>query len=345
MIALRGYDLAIDLGTANCRIIPLGKTDKIIQEPTVVALDTQTQDIVAFGQEAYEMVGKTPKGIQVVYPLEDGVISDFDLASAYLKNFMNKADPGLKLIRPSVTISVPTRITDVERRALEDCCIEAGTREVVLLEQPLAAAMGAELPTDQAVGSMIVCLGAGLIEAAIVSLDGIVSSRSSLTAGRFMDREIARYIREEHELMVGPQMAEQIKNELTNCNGNSGKSMRVHGRDLRTGLPKFSDIHEEEIFGVIEPYIEELLQHIISALETTPPELSRDILQRGIVLAGGMAQMNGLVELVQDAVNIPVHLAKHAQGAVVLGCAMDRKEQLEMGRKKTNAKTTDQTQK
>lgn len=341
MISLRATDLAIDLGTANTHIITLDKSDRVLSEPTVVALDIQNQDIVAFGEEAYEMVGKTPKGLQVVFPLEDGVISDFDLANTFLKQFMTKADPGLHLIRPSVTISIPTRITDVERRALEDCCIESGAREVVLLEQPLAAAMGAGISTQEAIGNMVVCLGAGLVEAAIVSLDGIVSSRSSLVAGRFLDREIARYIKETHELMIGPQMAEKLKNTLVNVHQDTGQTMKTHGRDLRSGLPKIIDVHEHEIFQVLEPYLAELVNHIIAALETTPPELSSDILRRGILLTGGMAKMKGLLDLLQEAVQIPVHVAKQPEHSVVMGCAMDRKQQLEMGNKKYNEKKKD----
>lgn len=320
-MGLRGKDLAIDLGTANSRVVCIG-SDKIIDEPTVVAIDTKTQEILAYGLEAHRMVGKTPEEIMVVYPLEEGVISDFDLAESYLRFLMNKADPGFHLIRPLVTISVPTIVTDVERRALEDACIQAGAREVIPMEEPLAAAAGAGLPVQQPGGFMVVSMGAGTTEVAVVSLNGIVSSRSSLVSGQYIDRGISKFVRENHELMIGPQMAEQIKIELGSfLAADLSRSMEAHGRDVRTGMPKLITVTESEIYDVLIETAQETVDSIISTLETTPPELAKDILRTGIVLTGGMSMLRGVDVFLADALNIPVAIAPDPIFAVIRGCA------------------------
>lgn len=333
-MSLRGKDLAIDLGTANSRVVCIGSTS-IIDEPTVVSIDTKTQEVIAFGAEAHQMIGKTPEGMTVVYPLEDGVISDFDLAEAYLRYLMTKADPGFHLIRPMVTIAVPTRVTDVERRALEDACIQGGAREVIPMEEPLAAATGAGMPVAYPGGSMVVSMGAGTTEVAVLSLNGIVSSRSSLVGGLYVDREIIRYIRETYELMIGPQMAEQIKIALGSfLVADLSRSLEVHGRDVRTGMPKIMTITESEVYDVIIASTAEIVDIIISTLETTPPELARDILRSGIVLTGGMSKLRGVDAYLAEALQIPVTIADDPMGAVIRGCAG-------IGVKKRNGNQTD----
>lgn len=320
-MALKGKDLAIDLGTANSRVIVAG-SEKSVEEQTVVALDTQTQEIIALGNEAHKMIGKTPEGIMVVYPLEDGVISDFDLAEAFLRYLMTNADPGFHLIRPLVTIAVPTRVTDVERRALEDACVQAGAREVTLVEEPLAAAAGAGLPVNDAGGSLVVSMGAGTIEVAVLSLGGIVSSRSSTTAGLFLDREIVRYIRDHYELMIGPHMAEEIKVKLGSYLADDlYRELEVHGRDLRTGMPRIITVHESEIHEIVTSTTADMVDVIISTLETTPPELAKDILKAGIVLTGGMSLLRGVDLFLEEALQIPVRIAQRPLDAVVRGCA------------------------
>ena len=321
MFTIKGKELAIDLGTANSRVYTDG-AGLTVQEPTVVALDTKTQEIIAFGKEAFDMVGRTPEGMYVAYPMVEGVISDFDLAEAYLKHLMTKADPGLHLIRPRVTIAVPTRVTDVEKRALEDACIQAGAGEVELMEEPRAAATGAGLPVKSTRGSMVLSLGAGASECAVLSLDGIVSSRSTTVAGNFLDAEIVQFFREEKELLIGQPMAEQIKIRLGSCfAAGVGETMEVHGRDVRTGMPRITVTDESEIYDMITAPLADVVDIVISTLETTPPELSRDILHRGILLTGGMAKLRGIREFVEDAVNIPVAIADHPMECVVYGCA------------------------
>lgn len=321
MFSLKGKGLAIDLGTANSRVITAG-TGLTVEEPTVVALDTNTQEIIAFGQDAFAMVGRTPEGMYVANPLVEGVISDFDLAEAYLRYLMNKADPGMHLIRPKVTIAVPTRVTDVERRALEDACIQAGAGEAELIEEPRAAARGAGLPVDSPRGSMVLSMGAGTTECAVLSLGGIVSSRSTIVAGNSLDQDIIHYFRDNKSLLIGQQMAEQIKMRLGSCYPDSvSEVMEVHGRDVRTGMPRITETSESEVFDVITEPLADVVDMVISTLETTPPELSRDILEHGMTLTGGLSLLRGMREYLEETVRIPVRIAEQPLFCVVFGCA------------------------
>ncbi len=323
MFTIKGKELAIDLGTANSRVITEG-VGLSVEEPTVVALDTKTEEIIAIGQEAFDMVGRTPEGMYVAYPLVEGVISDFDLAEAYLRSLMQKADPGMHLIRPKVTIAVPTRVTDVERRALEDACIQAGAGEAVLMEEPRAAATGAALPVDSPKGSMVLSMGAGTTECAVLSLGGIVSSRSTAVAGHSLDSDIIQYFRDTKELLIGQPMAEQIKITLGSCLPGAGlETMEVHGRDVRTGMPRITETDEAEMYDVITRPLADVVDIVISTLETTPPELSRDILERGITVTGGMSQLRGMQEFLENAVQIPVSIARDPMLCVVRGCGAE----------------------
>lgn len=323
MFTIKGKELGIDLGTANSRVFTQGR-GLTVEEATVVAMDTKNQEIIAFGKKADDMLGRTPDGIFVAHPLVEGVISDFDLAEAYLRYLMEKADPGLHLIRPRVTVSVPTLVTDVERRAIEDACIQAGAGEAVLVDEPLAAATGAFLPVNGPRGSMVLSMGAGSTECAVLSLGGIVSSRSTVVAGRFFDTEIMRHFRDAKELLIGDQMAEQIKIQLGAClPGVYAETMEVHGRDLRTGMPRITETDTAEVYDIIMPHMGEIVDVVISTLETTPPELSRDILDRGMILTGGMAGLRGVRDFLEEAIRIPVRIAEEPMRCVVYGCAAD----------------------
>lgn len=319
LFQFKGKDLAIDLGTANSRVA-IPDQGIVIDEPTVVAIDEKTNEPIAYGMEAERMDGKTPEGVFIVYPMEEGVIGDFDLTQEWLRALMAKADPGMHLIRPKVSLAVPTIITDVERRALEDACIQAGARETLLVEEPLAAAVGAGLPVDTPEGAMVLCLGAGTSEVAIVSMGGIVSARSSAVAGRFVDREIIRRIREQYMLTIGERTAERIKQVLGSClSADLHREMEIHGRDARTGMPRSLLLEEEFVYDVLQPLLVALVDICMAALETTPPELARDILTNGMTITGGGARLRGIAQFLAESTGVPVHLAEDAENAVVRG--------------------------
>jgi len=325
--------MAIDLGTANLKIAILNK-GIVIRQPSCVALNKKTKQAVAFGQEAKEMIGKTPSQLEAIRPLKNGVIADFDATEAMLRHYLEKikspAERGgwglilAKVSRPRVIIGIPSGVTEVERMAVQEVAVEAGARQAFLIEQTLAAAIGAELPVMSSSGTMIVDVGGGTSEVAVVSLGGIVVNRSIRSAGDEMDEMIRRFCRLKYSLLLGPQSAEGVKISIGSAfplNNKKEKHTVVRGRDLETGLPKSIRLGESEIREAMAPVINSLIQAIREVIEETPPELVGDVMEGAITLAGGGALLAGLPERIAKETKIPTMIADHPQECVVKGAA------------------------
>lgn len=316
-------DLAIDLGTANTLIYMKGK-GIVSNEPSVVAVQTEPgrdlRRIVAVGAEAKHMLGRTPNGISAIRPMKDGVISDFEITGEMLRYFIQKVHGGKRFFRPRVVVCVPFGITAVEKRAVRESTEAAGAREVYLIEEPMAAAIGAGLPVTEASGSMIVDIGGGTTEVAVISLKGIVYSQSVRVGGDKMDEAIVQYVKRAYNLSIGGKTAEEIKISIGAAipSGHS-YSVEVRGRDLVTGLPKEIEIGEEEIFEALQDPVKQIIEVTRQALERTPPELASDIVDRGITLAGGGSLLRNLDNALRDETGFPVVLAEDPLTAVVLG--------------------------
>ncbi|WP_368652205.1 rod shape-determining protein [Ornithinibacillus sp. 4-3] len=314
-------DLGIDLGTANTLVYVKGK-GIIVREPSVIAKNIQTGEVEAVGNAARNMIGRTPGNISVVRPMKDGVIADYDTTAIMMRYYMKKAMRKRSLFasKPSVIICVPSGITKVEERAVIDATKQAGAKEAFTIAEPFAAAIGAGLPVWEPTGSMIVDIGGGTTEVAVVSLGGIVTSQSIRTAGDNMDEAIAQFIRKHYKLMIGERSAESIKMDI-GCAGKveENKEMEIRGRDLLTGLPKTITITAEEIAESLKPAIEDIIEAVKTTLEKTPPELSADIIDRGIVLAGGGAMLENLDHVISDETKIPVFLAEDPLECVAIG--------------------------
>jgi len=320
------HDVGIDLGTANTIVHVKGK-GIVIREPSVVAQHKKTKKVLAIGTEAKRMLGKTPATIVAVRPLSDGVISDFDITEQMLRYFFRKVHQSRSLLpkipRPRVVIGVPSGVTEVERKAVIDASIRAGARQVFLIEEPMAAAIGTGLPVEEASGNMIVDIGGGTTEIAVISLSGIVVNRSIRTAGNEMDLDIVYFSRTKHNLLLGERTAEDIKIELGSAIEMDAefekKSITMRGRDLLSGLPKAVEIFPHEIRKAIGGTVNEIVEAIKDTIEETPPELLSDIMKKGIYLAGGGSLIRGIDSLIADKTGMPVHISEDPLTCVVRG--------------------------
>lgn len=327
-------DLGVDLGTANTLIFVRGK-GIVIREPSIVTQHKKTKKIVAIGGEAQKMIGRTPANLVTVRPLKEGVISDFDTTLAMLSYFVKKVherpDRKLSLPRPRMIIGVPSQVTEIERRALLDVAFQAGAREAYLIEEPMAAAIGAGLIIDEPLGSMIVDIGGGTCEIAVISLGGIVAGTSLKIAGDAMDRDITSYVRTRHSLAIGERTAEQIKILLGSAYQMSvEKEMMVRGRDLEGGMPKSVKLTSTQIREALSVTLNQIVAAIKDTIEDTPPELAADIAQKGIVLVGGGSLIWGLPKLVSQETKMLVSVASEPLTCVAIGCVkvLDRPELL-----------------
>lgn len=312
-------DIGIDLGTANMLVTLKGK-GIVLKEPSVVAIDRRTGQILSTGDEAKEMLGRTPDRIKAIRPLKDGVIADFTATGLMLKNILTKVCKRYNVGRPRVVVGVPSGITEVEERAVEESVMQAGAREVYLIEEPMAAAIGADLDVSEPSGSIVVDIGGGTTEVAVVSLGGIVVSNSLRVAGDELDQDIIDYIKKEKNLSIGETTAEEIKMEI-GCAlpPVTELTKEIRGRDLTTGLPKNITITSEDAKAAMEESINEIIEIVKITLEKTPPELASDIMEKGIVLAGGGALINNLDKLLSEKTNMPVYIAEDPLDCVVKG--------------------------
>lgn len=312
-------DMGIDLGTANTLVHMKGK-GVIIREPSVVAIEKESKEVLAVGAEAKRMLGRTPGNIIAIRPMKDGVIADFDITQAMLRFFIKKAIHNKSFVRPRVVIGVPSGVTAVEKRAVVDAAVQAGAREAYLIEEPMAAAIGAGLPVQEATGSMVVDIGGGTAEVAIISLGGIVVSKSVRTAGDEMDDAIVQYIKRRYNLLIGERTAEEVKIEIgTAMEVDRPARMNIRGRDLVTGLPKTMTINQNQIKEAVTEPVEAIVDAIKSTLEKTPPELAADIMDRGIVMTGGSSLLRNLDRLVSRETGMPVVVSEDALSCVALG--------------------------
>lgn len=315
-------DLGIDLGTANTLAYVRGK-GIVLQEPTVVALDRDSGEIFAIGEEARQMVGRTPSNIVAVKPLKDGVIADFETTEKMLRYFITKAHRRKSFLAPRVVVGVPSGVTGVERRAVLDACLQAGAREAFTIDEPMAAAIGAGLPVHEATGNLMVDMGGGTTEVAVISLGGIVTSKSIRVGGNELDDAIVHYIKRNYNLMVGERTAEDIKKEIGAAHPSRISGDReVRGRDLVTGLPKTITITGGEILDAISEPIGAIVDAVKLTLEKTPPELAADILDRGLVLSGGGSLLHGLDVLLGEETGMTVRVADDPLTCVVRGTGM-----------------------
>ncbi|MBB5174387.1 rod shape-determining protein [Texcoconibacillus texcoconensis] len=314
-------DLGIDLGTANTLVYVKGK-GVIIREPSVVATRADTNSIEAVGNDAKNMIGRTPGNIIAVRPMKDGVIAEFDTTATMMKYFIKQALKNRSVMtrKPNVMVCVPSGITAVEKRAVEDATKQAGAREAYTIEEPFAAAIGADLPVWEPTGSMIVDIGGGTTEVAIISLGGIVTSQSIRVAGDEMDDAIVQYIKKKYNLMIGERTAEAIKFEIGSASSPEGvEDMEIRGRDLVTGLPKTITITSGEISASLEDTVSQIVEAVKDTLEQSPPELAADIMDRGIVLTGGGAMLRNLDHVLSEETNMPVLVSENPLDCVAIG--------------------------
>lgn len=310
--------IGIDLGTANILVYSKEK-GIILNEPSVVALNTSDGTVLAIGHEAKEMIGKTPTSISAIRPMKDGVIADFDLISGLLREIMRRISTnGIR--KPNVVVCTPTGATSVERRAISDAVKSTGARSVVLIEEPVAAAIGADLPVAEPVANVIVDIGGGTSEIAIISYGGVVSSTSVRTGGDHMDEEIIQYIRKNYNLLIGQTTAERIKKELGFAPiEHVVQTAEIRGRDLLTGLPKTVQVSSTEIQSALSETLQRILEAIRNTLEMCPPELSGDIVDRGIILSGGGSLLQGFRDWLVQEIDVPVHMAPSPLESVAIG--------------------------
>lgn len=312
-------DIGIDLGTANT-LVYVKDHGIVLREPSVVAVHQNTNKVLAVGDEAKRMLGRTPGNIIAIRPLKDGVIADFEVTEEMLRHFISKVHNRRRMVRPRVVIAVPSGITEVEKRAVKDSATHAGAREVYLIEEPMAAAIGVGLPVQDAAGNMIIDIGGGTTEVALISLSGIVFSRSIRVAGDELDEAIAQYMKRAYNLMIGERTAEEIKIKI----GSAYKleketTMEVKGRDLVAGLPKTITISSQEVREALTEPVATIVDSVRITLERCPPELSADLVDRGLVLAGGGALLRGLDKLLSEETGLPVHVAEDPLSAVAEG--------------------------
>ncbi len=321
---LLSYDIGVDLGTANTLVYVRGK-GIVINEPSVVAINQKSKQILAIGNEARKMVGRTPAHIVAIRPLVDGVVSDFEVTEQMLKYFIDKVhrEKFSLFPRPRIVIGIPYGVTEVERRAVEEAALNAGARQVFLIEEPVAAAIGARLPIQEADGNMIVDIGGGTTEVAVISLGGIVASRSLRIAGDEMNQDIINFARDKLSLLLGERTAEDIKLSIGSAIEQKEKMhTAMRGRDLVTGLPKAITVDDEQIRTALRKSVQQIVEAIRATLEETPPELVADIMGKGIVLCGGGAMLKGLDQLIKKTTQTSVHIADDPLTSVVRGTGL-----------------------
>jgi rod shape-determining protein MreB len=311
--------VGIDLGTANILVYVKGK-GIVLREPSVVAVDKDNDKILAIGAEARDMIGRTPGNIVAIRPLRDGVIANYEMTEAMIRHFLEKVIGRSFLFRPRVMICVPTGVNDVEKRAVQDAAEQAGAKRTELIEEPIAAALGAGIDISEPVGSMVIDIGGGTCDVAVISLGGIVCGESLRVAGDKFDSDIEFYVKKEYNLMIGERTAENIKiNVGAAYPGARKETMGVRGRDILTGLPKNINVGSDEIAEALNDSVESIVMCVKNVLERTPPELAADVMDRGIVLTGGGAMLHGLADLVRKETNIPAMLADDPLSCVALG--------------------------
>ena len=322
LLGMLSNDLAIDLGTANTLVYVKGK-GIVSRQPSVVAVQRNSrgeQTVVAVGKTAKDMLGRTPGSITVIRPMKDGVIADFEITEEMLRYFILRAHNRKSFVRPRVVIVVPSGVTPVERRAVRESAESAGAREVYLIEEPMAAAIGADLPVKEAIGNMVIDIGGGTTEVAVISLSGIVTGESIRVAGDRMDEALVQYVKRKHSFLIGDQTAEVIKMAIgTAYPDENPESMEAKGRDMVTGVPKTLQINAEEVREALTESINTIVQAVHLTLEKTPPERAADIVDKGIVLVGGGALLRNLDVLLRKVVSVPITIADDPLSAVVLG--------------------------
>lgn len=318
-LSFKSKDIGIDLGTANILVTIKGK-GIVLREPSVISIDAKTGGIIATGFEAKEMVGRTPKEINAIKPLKDGVIADFTATKLLLKNLLERVCKRYNAVRPRVLVGVPSGITEVEERAVEEAIMRAGAREVYLIEEPMAAAIGAGIEIEEPSGNIIVDIGGGTTEVAVISLGGIVISNSIRIAGDELDEDIINYVKKELNLAIGEVTAEQIKKEI-GCAMPlmSQMTMEIKGRDLNDGLPRTEVITSEQVEKAMKESIDKIVEVVKITLEKTPPELASDIMEKGIMLSGGGALIQNLDKLISAETGMPVYVAEEPLDCVVKG--------------------------
>ena len=314
-----GTDMGIDLGTATVLVFIKGK-GVILKEPSVVAIDKNQNKVLAVGEEAWQMIGRTPGNIVATRPLRDGVISDYDITEKMLKYFITKACGRRRMSSPRVVVCIPCQATEVEKRAVIDAAKNAGAKKVFLIEEPLAAAIGSGLDITKASGNMVIDIGGGTTDIAVISLGGIVVRSSIKVAGDKFDEAIIKYIRKKHKLMIGERTAETLKINIGSAFDNGkNETMEIRGRDLITGLPKNIAVTSAQMREALKDTVNAIAETTHSVLERTPPELAADISDKGIVMTGGGALLNGLSELISSVTNVPVYVAEEAVSCVAMG--------------------------
>jgi len=314
-------EIGIDLGTANILIYSKSK-GIVLNEPGVVAIDINTKKVVAVGAEAKEMIGKTPRNIVPIRPLKEGVIADYDVTAQMLKELLKRVSKkmGLSVRKPTVIVCTPTGSTAVERRAIHNAIASYGAKNIHIIEEPVAAAIGSDLPVDEPIANVIVDIGGGTAEVGIISFGGVVSSNSVRIGGDKLDEEIIQYVRKTYNIMIGERTAESVKVEIGYAyEDHEEQEMDIRGRDMVTGLPKTITISSQEIYSAIKESLERILEAIRATLETCPPELSGDIVDHGIVLTGGGALLKGMKDWLASEIDVPVHIAPNPLEAVAIG--------------------------
>ncbi len=309
--------MGIDLGTANTLVHVKGR-GIVVREPSVVAVKSDTGEVLAVGEEAKQMIGRTPGNIVAIRPMKDGVIADFDVTQAMLKYFIRKAMNNKSFVRPRVVVGVPSGVTEVEKRAVIDAAQQAGAREAYLIEEPMAAAIGAGLPVEDATGSMVVDIGGGTTEIAVISLGGIVTSRSIRIGGDEMDSSIVQYVKRQYNLMIGERTAEEVKITIGSAlvDEDDGRSMEIRGRDMVSGLPKTVTIKSVEVREALDEPVGKIVDAVKLTLEKTPPELASDVMDHGIMMTGGGALLSRLDTLLSKETGIPVFVSEEALSCV-----------------------------
>ncbi|WP_248958920.1 rod shape-determining protein [Sphaerisporangium perillae] len=318
-LAFLGRDMAVDLGTANTLVYVRGR-GIVLNEPSVVAINTTTGKIVAVGIEAKRMIGRTPGNIVAIRPLKDGVIADFDVTERMLRYFIQRVHKRSRFAKPRIIVAVPSGITGVEQRAVKEAGYQAGARRVYIIEEPMAAAIGARLPVHEPTGNMVVDIGGGTTEVAIISMGGIVTSQSIRVGGDELDQAIIAFAKKEYSLMLGERTAEEIKIAIGSaCPTGDDCHAEIRGRDLVTGLPKTIVVSADEIRKATEEPLKSIVDAVKSTLDKCPPELSGDLMDRGVALTGGGALLKGMDDRLRDETGMPIHLVENALDSVALG--------------------------
>ena len=324
-------DIGIDLGTANVLIFIKGR-GIVLNEPSIVVVDTETKRVIAVGEEAKEMLGRTPGKVKAIKPMKDGVIADFELTEIMLNKFIKKAKARKVITKPRILICCPTNITPVEKNAIKEAAERTGARKVYIEEEPKVAAIGAGMDISKPSANMVLDIGGGTTDIAILSMNGIVSSESIKIAGNQLDQDIIKYIRDKYKLLIGEQTAEDIKINFANVyKPKKSEKIEIKGRDLITGLPKALEISQEETKEALDDSINRIIKSCKNVLEQTPPELSADIVEKGVILTGGGSLLTGLLERLEEELTIPVLIAETPLTCVAEGCGilLDNRKQLE----------------